>query len=155
MGERFNNIKNLFNDARTRTIFIITTVVLLFAVGVGYYFFSSIIGPQAITAVEGAPSIESVPGSEHPSPEYAGLVNKKNLEKAQQAEKSGSSAIPTIIRTSSPEQAEELPIACETPSQYAGGQDFEIGLERRPVIEQTEQTSSKRKMAEQGEQIET
>ncbi len=54
-----------------------------------------------------------------------------------------------------PEQAEELPIACETPGKYGRDQDSVTGHKCPPVIEQAGAGRAKIKMAEQGEQIET
>ncbi|MGE3919448.1 MAG: pentapeptide repeat-containing protein [Gammaproteobacteria bacterium] len=99
MGVRTKNLAGLLKDARTRTIIIITAVLILFAAIAGYYVFQARVGgPGGKASLAEAPgAIESTPGGFNPSAEYVKLQEKQNQENAEQALKTGGSAIPTII----------------------------------------------------------
>lgn len=99
---RKDNIKALFSNTKTRVIFIFTGVLIVLAVIVGIYQFSSSTSDQIETSaqVKGAPgTIQSIPGQINPTAQYAKLQSQQNVEQAQKAQQTGSSAIPTIIRT--------------------------------------------------------
>ncbi len=101
MAGKKENIKALFSNTRSRVIILFTAILLLVAVVIGFIKFSSSLKTSAIsgTTLTGAPSIQSVPGAINPTAQYASLQETQNLEQAQKASKTGSSAIPTIIRT--------------------------------------------------------
>lgn len=102
MVGRKDNIKALFANAKTRTVILFTTGILVLAVFIGLYkFFSGTdTGSLGGTSVTGAPAaIRSIPGVLEPTAQYAKLQEEQNVSQAEQALKSGSSAIPTIIRT--------------------------------------------------------
>lgn len=100
MATAKDNIKALFTNTRSRVIIIFTFVVLVLFIIFGYLkFFSATNGEGANSALSGAPSIESVPGSLNPIPEYVELLQKQNIEQAQKAQETGDSVIPTILRT--------------------------------------------------------
>lgn len=100
MASRKDNLKALFTNTRSRVIIVFTTVLLIIAVVIGYFKFSSVTNPElSSAALTGVPGIESTPGSLNPSPEYAKLQLKQNVDQAKEAMEKGGSAIPTIIRT--------------------------------------------------------
>lgn len=104
MGVRTRNLKALFADTRTRTIIVITGILLLVAIFAGYTLFHKRVqGPGTGASLTGTPgNIQSVPGSFNPTEQYAKLQEEQNTLQAQQAEKNGTSAIPTIIRVTAP-----------------------------------------------------
>lgn len=101
MAGRKENLKALFTNTRTRVIIVFTMVLLLLAVVVGVFKFLKStpeeLAPKA--NVSGAPSVGSIPAGMEPTPQYAALQEQQNKMQAEEAEKKGSSAIPTIIRT--------------------------------------------------------
>ena len=95
------NLSGLFKDTRTRTIIIFTSVVLFFGVVVGLIKLThSSNTPDTTAQISGAPAIQSIPGGfdKAPSEEYQRLQEQQNLQQAELAAKQGTSAIPTIIR---------------------------------------------------------
>ncbi len=104
MAGKKENLKALFTNTRTRVIIIFTSVLLLIAVGIGIIKLRSAadVGASATASVSGAPvDIKSIPGALDPTEQYAKLQQVQNVEQAKAAIKTGSSAIPTIIRTQS------------------------------------------------------
>ncbi|KTD65832.1 type IVB secretion system protein DotG/IcmE [Legionella shakespearei] len=101
MASRKENLKSLFSNTRTRVIIIFTVILLVLAVTIGYFKLrGSTEGPLSSAAVSSAPGgIQSIPGVLDPTAQYAKLQEEQNVTQAQQAEQSGGSAIPTIIRT--------------------------------------------------------
>ena len=103
MAGKKENIKALFSNTRTRVIILFTVVMLAIAVIVGVFKYSSLTSPKAVASAQlgNAPGLQSVPGSSNPTAQYAALQETQNVQQAVQASKTGSSAIPTIIRTQS------------------------------------------------------
>lgn len=100
MASRKENLKSLFTNTRSRVIIIFTVLLVVIAIIVGYLKFFSALNPELASArLQAVPGIESTPGALNPTPEYAKLQMKQNIEQAQKAAESGGSAIPTIIRT--------------------------------------------------------
>ncbi len=101
MAGKKENLKSLFSNTRSRVIIIFTAALLILAVVIGYVKLSSInTGPGASAELNSAPgNIQSIPGALDPTAQYAKLQEEQNITQAQQAERTGGSAIPTIIRT--------------------------------------------------------
>jgi intracellular multiplication protein IcmE len=101
MAGRKENLKSLFSNTRSRVIIIFTAALLIVAVVIGYVKLRAInTGPQASANLSNAPGgIQSIPGVLDPTAQYAKLQEEQNVNQASTAEKSGGSAIPTIIRT--------------------------------------------------------
>jgi len=102
MADKKANLKSLFTNTRTRIIIVITIVLLLTAVIIGFVKINSAehLGSAASVNLSGeTASIESVPGALNPTVQYANLQEQQNVNQAQSALEQGSSAIPTIIRT--------------------------------------------------------
>lgn len=97
------NLAGMFRNTRTRTIILLTVAVLLVGVIVGIFRLGGGgRGPATEATLRSTPSIQSVPGGfDNPeSPEYIRLQEKQNLQQAKIAQQQGTSAIPTIVRSS-------------------------------------------------------
>lgn len=101
MAGKKENLKSLFSNTRTRVIIIFTLSLLIVAVVIGYIKLKGAgSGPSATATLSHAPgAIQSIPGVLNPTAQYARLQEEQNVSQAQKAEKTGGSAIPTIIRT--------------------------------------------------------
>lgn len=101
MAGKKENIKALFSNSRSRVIIIFTVILLLITVLIGFLKFnSSISEPSPGVSLGHAPGgISSTPGSQNQTAQYAALQETQNVEQAQRARQTGTSAIPTIIRT--------------------------------------------------------
>jgi intracellular multiplication protein IcmE len=100
MAGKKENLKALFTNTRSRVIIVFTAILLIVAVVVGITQFikrgdkSSLASDVPIT-----PGIQSIPGAIDPTVEYAKLQEAQNVDQAQSALKTGTSAIPTIVRS--------------------------------------------------------
>ncbi|KGP62564.1 type IV secretion protein IcmE [Legionella norrlandica] len=101
MASRKENLKSLFSNTRTRVIIIFTAVLLIIAVVIGFLKFrgagTASLATAEVSVVPGG--IQSIPGVLDPTAQYAKLQEEQNVVQAEVAEKTGGSAIPTIIRT--------------------------------------------------------
>ncbi len=134
--DRMKNIAGLFRNSRTRFVVLSTLTVLFIAIIVGFVvmrhrFSAENPAPQVTRAPE---NIQSVP-FDAPSAEYAKLQEKQNVEKAQTAEQQGSSAVPTIIRTT------KEPVNVVTPPEGS-----QAGLEFTTLNQQAETGFSPKKL---------
>ena len=103
MATRKENLKGLFANSRTRIIILFTAALLIVAIVVGV---SKLRGGDEIESgasagISSAPGIQSIPGAIDPTVQYAKLQAEQNIQQAQQANTTGGSAIPTIIRRDS------------------------------------------------------
>lgn len=108
MANRMKNLASMFSDSRTRTIAIFTLVLLVVGIVFGIFKLRNRgggLGNVGGTAVASAPgNIQSIPGGfggQKESAEYARLQAQQNEQQAAQASKTGGSAIPTLISSSS------------------------------------------------------
>lgn len=101
MASRKENLKSLFSNTRTRVIIIFTLVLMIITIVIGYMKLrGSTQGVlESSQIVQGPTGIQSIPGVQEQTAQYAKLQQQQNINQALQAEKSGASAIPTIIRT--------------------------------------------------------
>lgn len=102
MASRRENLKSLFTNSRTRIIILFTAVLLIITVAIGIIRLQRTErpGPAATAEVTTTPAgIRSIPGALDPTVQYAKLQEQQNIAQAQLAEKTGGSAVPTIIRT--------------------------------------------------------
>ncbi|MFO9536461.1 type IVB secretion system protein DotG/IcmE [Legionella pneumophila serogroup 1] len=101
MASKKENLKSLFSNTRTRVIIIFTAALLIIALVIGFFKIrsatTSSIAAAEVSTVPGG--IQSIPGVLDPTAQYAKLQEEQNITQAQVAEKTGGSAIPTIIRT--------------------------------------------------------
>ncbi|MCC5791953.1 MAG: type IVB secretion system protein DotG/IcmE [Legionellaceae bacterium] len=101
MASRKENLKALFSNSRTRVILLITAAIILSVVIFGIVKLRGPTTPDTGPAgrVIGAPSdIMAIPGTGDPSPEYAALIRQENLRQYEAAQRTGGSAIPTLLR---------------------------------------------------------
>ncbi len=125
MATKMQNIGKLFADSRSRVILIITGIVIGF----------SLLHKRASLAtssanLQSAPSISSLPGGfDNPeSVQYASLQTQQNQAEAKQALKTGTSAIPTIINSSTFSSGAQPFCPCPSPAATSGAGGSEAGL---------------------------
>ena len=100
MASRKENLKSLFSNTRTRVIIIFTFALVLISILIGYVKLKNNESLSLSSNLSNAPSgIQSIPGALDPTQQYAKLQEQQNVDQAQTAEQSGTSSIPTIIRT--------------------------------------------------------
>lgn len=100
MASRKDNLRALGKNSRTRVVILFTAAILIGSVLYGYFKLKKDTNiSTSKTALTRAPSIQSIPGALNQTPQYSALQNKQNIEQAEQALKTGTSAIPTIIST--------------------------------------------------------
>ena len=101
MAGKKDNIKALFSNSRSRVIILFTLVLLVIAIVIGVIKLSSSTVDQDAGASlnYSTGGIQSTPGAINQTAQYAALQATQNIEQAEQARKTGASAIPTIIRT--------------------------------------------------------
>jgi intracellular multiplication protein IcmE len=100
MASKKENIKSLFSNTRTRVIIIFTILLLVIAVTIGFIKLRNVGSVSLSSTVSTVPgSLQSIPGVLDPTEQYAQLQEQQNVDQATQAENTGGSAIPTIIRT--------------------------------------------------------
>ncbi|MDP1602318.1 MAG: type IVB secretion system protein DotG/IcmE [Legionella sp.] len=100
MAGKKENLKALFTNTRSRVIIVFTAILLIVAVVVGItQFIKSGNRSAPPSDVPISPGIQSIPGAIDPTVQYAKLVEAQNVGQAQSALKTGSSAIPTIVRS--------------------------------------------------------
>lgn len=99
--DKLKNAGAVFSDSKARTIFLVVFAILIVSFIVGYIKLKQMTatGPAAGSTVAEAPSIQSIPGMGQPTREYAKLQETQNIQLAAEAQRKGTAAIPTIIRT--------------------------------------------------------
>lgn len=112
MASRLENVSQLFSNFRTRSIIIVTLLIIGLAILVGIIRLVKASGQPANTtsaALANAPAQTTVPGLNKTSPEYTQLQQQLNQQRIQQAEKTGGSAISTITYQNDIPQQQQLP----------------------------------------------
>ena len=98
-SSKFKNILALFGNAKTRTIIIFTSFILLLTIGIGltgiHHSINSDIPASASTV--NLPQIQSLPGAAPTTPYYQQAAQTQNIQQAQQAAQTGASAVATIV----------------------------------------------------------
>lgn len=100
---------------KSRAVIFFVVVILIVSIVVGYLLYRKHLSVGSVAVLGGAPSIQSIPGVGSTSTEYVKLQEQQNIQQAQQAAQQGTSAVPTITRTS-----------------YFGPSDFQAGTSGRP-----------------------
>lgn len=88
--------KKLFKDGRSRTIFIVTGAVTVLAMGSGLMLSGKGAEQGLNSGVAPVASVNSAPGG-NTAPRYQQYVKDENNDRAEEAEATGGSAIPTIF----------------------------------------------------------
>lgn len=101
MASRKDNLKSLFSNTRTRVIIMFTVILLIITVIIGYVKLRSSTNDElgSSSLSQGPVGIQSIPGAMEQTAQYAKLQEQQNINQAKQAESTGGSSIPTIIRT--------------------------------------------------------
>lgn len=101
MAGELKNISKLFQNTRTRAIIIVTAGFILLGVVLGVVSLKKRLpGPGGKVELQTSPTnITSIPGGfEKPeTAEYAKLQTQQNVQQAERAQRTGTSAVPTII----------------------------------------------------------
>jgi intracellular multiplication protein IcmE len=102
MANRLKNIAKLFGDSKARTIIIVTLMIVVFGLVIGFVRYKKNVGgTTASTQVEGIPvGLKAIPGQQRQNIEYAKLQERENQLKVKRAFEQGTSALPTLIETS-------------------------------------------------------
>ena len=118
--------KTLFASTSSRIIVIFTVVVVTIAIGLGLLtLHNANVGVMPTANLNSVPGgISSIPGSLDQTIQYANLQQQQNISQAAVAEKNGTSAIPTIIRSQAFGFGQNI-----GPKNGTGGLDFS-GLSR-------------------------
>jgi intracellular multiplication protein IcmE len=117
MNLKLQNITHLFKNVRTRTMIMITGFILVFGFLVGVrHLMNKAPAADSSVQLKDTPSIQSVPGglNQTPSAEYQRLQQQENIQQAALAEKTGASAIPTLLDTSQFSQSQQNPTSAST-----------------------------------------
>ena len=119
MKLQLQNITNLFKNTRTRSIILLTGLILLFGFLYGIMHVSHKKEPLGDTSVQlkdSPANIESVPGGldKSPSADYQRLQAQQNLQQVAIAEKTGTSTIPTLLDTHQFDQQQIAPLPGNT-----------------------------------------
>ena len=99
MASRLDNISRLFSNFRTRSIIIVTLVIIGLTIVIGIIRLIKGSGNNTDANSSGlasAPTQNTVPGLNPTTPEYTQLQQQLNQQRTQQAEQSGGSAISTL-----------------------------------------------------------
>lgn len=125
MAETTNKFAGLFSNSRTRILIIIAAILLIigliFAISAIMNRMNGPLGPATSASVNQTPGIESVVGGwDKPvSAEYAKNQEQYNREQVDKAKKEGTSAVPSLIRSSNITAQTDL-----DPSKISGGVGF-------------------------------
>lgn len=103
MASRKDNLKALFSNTRSRVIILFTALLIVIAATIGITKLKiarNMGGATSLANLSTVPTgIQSIPGALNPTAQYAKLQQMQNVTQAETAIKTGSSAIPTIIKT--------------------------------------------------------
>ena len=101
MALKKDNIKSLFSNTRSRIIIVFTVILLVITISVGFVKFNHSLNPLSGSSdVRNTPGgIQSIPGALNQTAQYAALQEQQNEQQAQKAAATGTSSIPTIIRS--------------------------------------------------------
>ncbi|MBA2654553.1 MAG: hypothetical protein H0U71_05755 [Gammaproteobacteria bacterium] len=101
-------------SAKRRAVIFFLSVIVIVVVLIGYLVYKRHSGGvPTVVGLTGAPGVQSIPGVGTTSTEYVKLQEQQNISQAQIAEEKGTSAVPTITRTS-----------------YFGPSEFQAGVTR-------------------------
>ena len=101
LKDKINTAKDVFSNTRSRMVVIILITIVVLVLVIAYVKFKrSQLPPAGLgSAMTGVPGITSIPGIGQPTREYAKLQEQQNVELAKEAAHKGTSAMPTVVRT--------------------------------------------------------
>lgn len=106
MADFIKKITGLFSNSKTRILVLVAALIIviltLWGVSAIVNSLHGPLGPESSASVGGIPNIESTPGDwggRKSSPEYIKQVKQRNVEQAKKAQRSGTSAVPTLTES--------------------------------------------------------
>jgi type IV secretory pathway VirB10-like protein len=141
MASRLDNISRLFSNFRTRSIIIVTMVIIGLTILIGIIRLVKSSGDTNVSSagLASAPTQNTVPGLNPTTPEYTQLQQQLNQQRVQQAEQSGGSAISTLTYQQGTDDTQPAPyvtadqITSPTPT---GSPDNEINPQVQALQQQ-------------------
>jgi type IV secretory pathway VirB10-like protein len=102
MASKLENISGLLSNVKMRTVIIMTVVILLLVILIGFFSFRrNDAAIENAAQLSKARSLESVPGLNPTSPQYAQIQQQVNEQNYEAAKKGSGTAIPTVIHAGS------------------------------------------------------
>lgn len=101
LTDKINTAKEVLGDTRSRMVVIILSLIVVIVMVIAFIKFKRASAPPSGlgSSVTETPNISSIPGLGNPSREYAKLQEQQNANLASEAKRKGTSAIPTLVRT--------------------------------------------------------
>lgn len=118
-------------------------IMLVGAIGVlcaAVFIYDATGGTSVHSSAPPAPDTDYVQGTKAPTPEYRKLLEEQDQQRAQQAAKSGGSALPTIIAPSPKTPAASVPPTSPAPDQIAPAQPSTPPA--KPILPEAPQNST-------------
>lgn len=139
MASRLENISKLFSNFRTRSIIIVTLVILGLAILVGIIRLVNAPSQSSSSnaGLANAPVQATVPGLSKTSPEYEKLQKELNQQRIQQAQNTGGSAIPTL--TYQNDIPQQQPTVTQPDADNTAAPDPQIAALQAQVAQQAQQ----------------
>lgn len=97
MANRLDNLTAVFSNVKTRTIIILALVILVLVLVVGFFGFRRANQAANTAQLTKAGNLQSVPGLQTTSPQYAQVQQEVNQQNYKQASETQGTAIPTIV----------------------------------------------------------
>ncbi len=102
MASKLENLSALFSNVKMRTVIIMTVIILLVVMLIGFLSFRrSNVNQQSAAQLTKASHLQSVPGLNPTTPQYAQVQQQVNEQNYQSAQQGGGTAIPTVIHAGS------------------------------------------------------
>lgn len=120
------NVGRIMKDKNSRRMLAVSGLAILGAAG--FFFLGGSGAADEKSAVKAPPSMSDAQGAKEVSEQYRQGLQKANTERAQQASKSGGSAMPTIVLTST---GDKLPSTLDGKDEK--GRDMKDEVPERPV----------------------
>jgi intracellular multiplication protein IcmE len=101
MAGKIQNVSAALKDSRTRIMLVVVLIIVIIGLAIGWLGLrktthkSGMVGAAGISA---PPAIRATPGVGNPSQEYVNAVQRSDVIAAQEANRTGTSTIPTLTR---------------------------------------------------------
>lgn len=141
MASRLENVSKLFSNFRTRSIIIVTLVILGLAILVGIIRLVNAPSQSnpSNAGLANAPVQATVPGLSKTSPEYEKLQKELNQQRIQQAQNTGGSAIPTLTYQNDIPQQQPTAVQPDIAETDTATPDPQVAALQAQVAEQAQQ----------------
>lgn len=114
MANKLSNLKSAFKDTKSRVLLLVIVAIIVIGITIGWLGLKRAekAGAPSAVAVQRAPSnIQSIPGAGSPSREYVKTQERENIQRVEKAIREGTSAVPTITRTTYVGPSDLSPVA--------------------------------------------